>query len=47
MKKKELKEWFDSVEEESIWAESALPMLAIMFLLIVIFISCMFMINPS
>lgn len=47
MEKKELKEWFDSDEEESSWAESALPMFAIMFLLIVLFISCMFMINPS
>lgn len=41
MKKKELKEWWDSNEEETSWAETALPILVFMLLVIVLFVSAM------
>ena len=47
MTKRELKDWWDSDEEETSWAESALPMLGLMVVIILFFIAAMLYVAGS
>jgi hypothetical protein len=47
MTKKELKDWWDSDEEETSWAESALPMLGFMLAVIILFVAAMLYVAGS
>lgn len=45
MTKRELKEWWDSDEEETSWGESALPILGLMVLVMLAFVGIMVFIS--
>jgi len=47
MTKKELKDWWDSDEEETSWAESALPILGLMVVIILFFVAAMLYVDGS